>query len=99
MIELKRANCGCPFLSRRRGPARLHRSFAHFEATLFRMAGAYRINQYLTAGQGGCPDWKLTGLAQWPAQVTEVNIRLKRRFDAADQEDAHPNAIIAFLTF
>ena len=28
-----------------------------------------------------------------------MNLHLKRRFDAADQEDAHPNAIIAFLTF
>ena len=90
-MGLKLATCGCPILSRLRGPARLHLPF--------RMAGAYLIKQYLTAGQGGSPDWKLTGLAQLYAQLEEVNIHLKRRFDALDKKDANLNAIVAFLTF
>ena len=98
-MGLKLATCGCPILSRLRGPARLHLPFANFEETLFRMAGAYLIKQYLTAGQGGSPDWKLTGLAQLYGQLEEVNIHLKRRFDALDKKDANLNAIVAFLTF
>lgn len=98
-MGLKLATCGCPILSRLRGPARLHLPFANFEETLFRMAGAYLLKQYLTAGQGGSPDWKLTGLAQLYAQLEEVNIHLKRRFDALEKKDANLNAIVAFLTF
>ncbi len=98
-MGLKLATCGCPILSRLRGPARLHLPFANFEETLFRMTGAYLIKQYLIAGEGGSPDWKLTGLAQLYAQLEEVNIHLKRRFDALDKKDANLNAIISFLSF
>lgn len=99
LMGLKMATCGCPILGRLRGPARMHLPFGNFEETLVRITGAYLIQQYLVAGQGGVPDWTLKGLGQLFAELERINICLKRRFDALDQKDANLNAIVAFLSF
>ncbi len=99
LMGLKMATCGCPILGRLKGPARLHLPFGNFEETLVRITGAYLIQQYLVAGQGGVPDWTLKGLGQLFTELERINICLKRRFDALDQQDANLNAIVAFLSF
>ena len=97
LMGLCLATGGCPILSRLKGPARMHVPFASVEETLFRMAGAYLIGQYLESRQSGQPDWNLEGLTQLYAELEIVNTALKGRLDAAAAKDANINAVVMLM--
>ena len=97
LMGLCLATGGCPVLSRMKGPARLHMPLATVEETLFRMVGAYLIGQYIGAREGGTPDWDLSGLRRFYAELQDVNRSLKRRVDAAAEKDANINAVVMLM--
>ena len=95
LVALVMATSACPILGRMRGLARTHLPFATMEETLLRSVGAYLIKQVHVQKQGGAPDWSLTGLRAYYAELETVNRAFKRRVEGALVQDAALNAVSA----
>lgn len=98
LLGLAMANSGCPLLKRLRGMAHFHLPFADWEDTAFRTTGAYLIQQYLIAQDGGQPDWELKGLRQIYEQLQDLNRSFAKRIRIASDKDAGLNALVGLFS-
>ena len=92
------ATSGCPLLSRLKAMAHFHLPFATLDETIFRTVGAYLIQQYLIAGDGGTPDFKLKRLKTLYEELELLNSAMAQRLRNAAESDASVNAIVGFFS-
>ena len=95
LIGLVMSTSGCPWFSRLRGLAQTHLPFANLEETLFRVVGAYLIQQYFAARDGEVPDYSLGRLEELYQGLAKANESFKRRLEFASTQDANVNALCA----
>jgi len=93
LFGLVMATSGCPILAHFKGMANTHLPFATMDETVLRVVGSYLTQQYIVHKDGGEPDWEMTGLNKFYAEIQEVNRCFKGRIDAASERDANMNAL------
>lgn len=98
LVGLVMASSACPILARLKGPARFHLPFSDRGETLFRVAGAYLIQQYFVSRDGGEPDQTLDGLRAIYDDIAQLNVAFAMRLRAAVRRDANVNALAALFS-
>lgn len=93
LIGLIMSTSRCPWYSQLRGLAQSHLPFANMEETLFRVTGAYLMQQYFEARSGGKADLLLKDLEQLYQGLWQANQSFKERLQLASTNDANINAI------
>lgn len=98
LIGLVMASSECPLLTPPGDGARFHLPFATFEETLSHVIGGYLRQQYLVAVDGGDPDWQMRALRAHYRERESVYRCFSRRLEAASDQDANLNAIVALFS-
>ena len=97
LLGLLMAGSGCPILSKLKAMAHFHLPFATLDETIFRTVGAYLIQQYLVAQEGGTPDFELNHLKALYEELESLNNSMAHRLRNAAECDASVNAIVGFF--
>lgn len=95
LIGLVMSTSQCPWFRQLRGLAQTHLPFANLEETLFRVVGAYLIQQYFAAREGQRSDHALQDLEKLYQGLSKANEAFKRRLEYASTQDANINALCA----
>jgi hypothetical protein len=97
LFGLVMATSGCPILRRMRPMARQHLPFASLEETIWRVAGAYLLQQYFRQRDGRSADFELAGLRELYGALGVVNRGFSERIRAAGARDANVNAVVSLV--
>lgn len=98
LLGLIMPTSGCPVLGQLHGLARYHQPFSDHEETVFRVVGAYLIEQYLAAQSGEEADWSLDGVRDLYEDLQKVDIAFVDRIREASPTDASLNAVVALFS-
>mgnify|MGYP000847680877 CR=1 FL=1 len=93
LIGLIMSTSSCPWYSQLRGLAQSHLPFANMEETLFRVTGAYLMQQYCEARAGRPADLMLKNLEFLYEGLWQANQFFKKRLELASVRDANVNAL------
>ena len=98
LIGLIMPTSGCPVLGGLEGLAQFHLPFADRDETVFRVVGAYLLEQYLIQSDGGVPDWELKGVRALYGDLQTVDRAFAERMRSVTSGDASVNALVALFS-
>jgi hypothetical protein len=94
LMGLIMASSGCPILSKLRPMVETHLPFMTPEEATYRILSMYLLGQFFVAREGREPDWKLERIAEFFADVKQVNKSFAARLREVQIGDANLNALV-----
>jgi hypothetical protein len=94
LMGLIMATSGCPILSKLRPMVETHLPFMTPEEATYRILSMYLLAQFFAAREGREPDWRLDHIAEFFADVKQVNKSFAARLREVQIGDANLNALV-----